>query len=459
MEYNDYNNQGQSSVTGCNGMLYTIQRGDTLYKLSRQYNVALSTIMNANPNINVYNLQVGQRVCIPIRNGGYDNSQDSNMNQGEQRNYYSNKKGDVYADYQCPACPACPEQRECPAQRECPPQRECPAQRECPPQRECPECPDCPACPTCPVCEDCPTCPTCPVCEDCPACPTCPEQQPCPACPSCPEQEPCPSCPECEVCPEQQPCPTCPEQRPCPSCPEQQPCPECEKCPECKQKQTIIYMKPSCPKETVRVKVPVQKTKAVYESPCKKAKIVSERSCKKEKAEYDCSYKKEKVAYESPCQKAKASYDCPSKSKKCCDSDNRKQGYDYEYGCPYKMRDRYMVDADDMDGRMYNYCGRRMARNYVMDDDDYMYNACPYAKKERYCRRCGYDMYSDMSDMPCENYNKEYKKSYNKGCTCDNVYDDDYMEYCKEMYDGYVKRPAKKLQYGCSTCSNDNEEN
>ena len=64
MEYRVYNNNTQST-SSCNGVLYTIQQGDTLYKLSRRYNVPLSTMMNANPNINVYNLQVGQQICIP----------------------------------------------------------------------------------------------------------------------------------------------------------------------------------------------------------------------------------------------------------------------------------------------------------------------------------------------------------------------------------------------------------
>ena len=45
---------------------YVIQQGDTLYSLSRLFNVPLDLIMNANPYINVYNLQVDEVICIPL---------------------------------------------------------------------------------------------------------------------------------------------------------------------------------------------------------------------------------------------------------------------------------------------------------------------------------------------------------------------------------------------------------
>lgn len=51
----------------CNGIVHTIRRGDTLYLLSRYYNVTINEIMRANSNINVYNLQVGDQICIPVR--------------------------------------------------------------------------------------------------------------------------------------------------------------------------------------------------------------------------------------------------------------------------------------------------------------------------------------------------------------------------------------------------------
>ena len=36
-----------------------VQKGDTLYRLSRRYHVPLWAILYANPYINIYNLQIG----------------------------------------------------------------------------------------------------------------------------------------------------------------------------------------------------------------------------------------------------------------------------------------------------------------------------------------------------------------------------------------------------------------
>ena len=43
------------------------KKGDTLYKLSRFYGVTLESMMESNPNVNVYNLQIGDHLCIPIQ--------------------------------------------------------------------------------------------------------------------------------------------------------------------------------------------------------------------------------------------------------------------------------------------------------------------------------------------------------------------------------------------------------
>ena len=51
----------------CNGIVHTIKKGDTLYQLSRYYNVTINEIMRANANINVYNMQVGDQICIPVK--------------------------------------------------------------------------------------------------------------------------------------------------------------------------------------------------------------------------------------------------------------------------------------------------------------------------------------------------------------------------------------------------------
>jgi LysM repeat protein len=49
----------------CRGFLHVIEKGDTLYKLGKQYGVTVSSLLYANPYINVYNLQVGDELCIP----------------------------------------------------------------------------------------------------------------------------------------------------------------------------------------------------------------------------------------------------------------------------------------------------------------------------------------------------------------------------------------------------------
>ncbi len=52
--------------TGCpGGTPYTLQPGDTLYALSRRFNVPLERLLAANPGINPGNLFIGQVICIP----------------------------------------------------------------------------------------------------------------------------------------------------------------------------------------------------------------------------------------------------------------------------------------------------------------------------------------------------------------------------------------------------------
>ncbi|WMJ87903.1 lytic transglycosylase [Anaerocolumna sp. MB42-C2] len=56
------NNNGYSC------MIYNIKQGDTLYNISRTYNVPLALILRANPYVDIYNLQVGDELCIPVTN-------------------------------------------------------------------------------------------------------------------------------------------------------------------------------------------------------------------------------------------------------------------------------------------------------------------------------------------------------------------------------------------------------
>lgn len=50
----------------CNGMVHVIKDGETLYQLSRMYRVPIALILRANPYLDVYNLQIGQEICIPM---------------------------------------------------------------------------------------------------------------------------------------------------------------------------------------------------------------------------------------------------------------------------------------------------------------------------------------------------------------------------------------------------------
>ena len=50
----------------CKGIRYVIRQGDSLYKISRIYRVPLALILRANPYVDVYNLQVGDEICIPL---------------------------------------------------------------------------------------------------------------------------------------------------------------------------------------------------------------------------------------------------------------------------------------------------------------------------------------------------------------------------------------------------------
>ena len=77
----------------CDGMTYTIKQGDTLDGISRKYDVPLAMILHANPYADVYRLNVGDTICIPMKkkcckkpcssgNRGISEDNDSSMNNG-----------------------------------------------------------------------------------------------------------------------------------------------------------------------------------------------------------------------------------------------------------------------------------------------------------------------------------------------------------------------------------------
>lgn len=47
--------------------VHVIKEGDTLYKISRMHNLKVIDLLLANPYVNVYNLQIGDEICIPIK--------------------------------------------------------------------------------------------------------------------------------------------------------------------------------------------------------------------------------------------------------------------------------------------------------------------------------------------------------------------------------------------------------
>lgn len=70
----------------CDGVLYQVRRGDTLYSISRRFAVALEDLMDANPFINVYRLEPGMQVCVPVpeTEGGESLGEDG-RNFGDER--------------------------------------------------------------------------------------------------------------------------------------------------------------------------------------------------------------------------------------------------------------------------------------------------------------------------------------------------------------------------------------
>lgn len=49
----------------CRGVTHTVKAGDTLYMIAKMHKVSLSAIIEANPNLDPYNLQIGTLLCIP----------------------------------------------------------------------------------------------------------------------------------------------------------------------------------------------------------------------------------------------------------------------------------------------------------------------------------------------------------------------------------------------------------
>ena len=58
--------RGSISPLRCDGFLYTVKQGDTLYKISQREQISLEKIIAANPQIkNPDEIKPGDRLCIP----------------------------------------------------------------------------------------------------------------------------------------------------------------------------------------------------------------------------------------------------------------------------------------------------------------------------------------------------------------------------------------------------------
>lgn len=64
----------------CNGMMYAVKQGDTLYSISMKYNIPLALLLRANPYVDVYNLQVGETICVPVRKAACCQDPDQGQN-------------------------------------------------------------------------------------------------------------------------------------------------------------------------------------------------------------------------------------------------------------------------------------------------------------------------------------------------------------------------------------------
>lgn len=61
----DNGGNGEAEAPECSGTIHVISRGETLYIIAKMYRVPLGIIMRANPELDPYNLRIGQKICIP----------------------------------------------------------------------------------------------------------------------------------------------------------------------------------------------------------------------------------------------------------------------------------------------------------------------------------------------------------------------------------------------------------
>ena len=52
-------------TNSCKGTVYVVKEKDSLYKIAKAHGVRVKDIMRQNPFVNVYNLQIGDELCVP----------------------------------------------------------------------------------------------------------------------------------------------------------------------------------------------------------------------------------------------------------------------------------------------------------------------------------------------------------------------------------------------------------
>lgn len=67
---------------------YIVREGDTLYKIALAYSTTVDAILAANVNLNPYNLNIGQIICIPLPGEDYPSCRTTN--------YYIAQRGDTF---------------------------------------------------------------------------------------------------------------------------------------------------------------------------------------------------------------------------------------------------------------------------------------------------------------------------------------------------------------------------
>ena len=54
-----------SQTNTCKGTVYVVKEKDSLYQIAKAYGIRVKDIMRENPFVNVYDLQIGDELCVP----------------------------------------------------------------------------------------------------------------------------------------------------------------------------------------------------------------------------------------------------------------------------------------------------------------------------------------------------------------------------------------------------------